>query len=695
MFLSEMQIRNFKNFKKARFKFKSGVNTIIGENDSGKSNALFAIRLLLDKKLNWYEREVSEELFSNSLDLWQGHTIIISLRFSDIGNSEEEAMLKYSTANNIGEGSLTWFCMPNEKTRKLLHDTNNAKGDIQEELKKITIADYTTYISFGAHEDFLDDNIYEKLVGNTSRFDYSEALEEAIMGSTRFEKRSHDIGTFRGNVVDFTFIDALRNAEDDLRQRNNPLMTILTRIGPLIQDSEKKEIKDLVNSINGKISDVEEIKKLSDQVNSKISESVGNTYAPNVSLKSGLSEDVKNLFRELKLKTNNGKEFNLDNMGLGSNNIIYISLKLLEYSYMQKFKGLQEKYFLLLFEEPEAHLHKHIQMSLFQKIGSDNKSYTQIIMTTHSDYISAGSKIGNMNVISIKGNESIVMSPAHGLDDKTIVKIERYLDVKRSSLLFAKNVILVEGDAEEILIPIMVKEVLGITLDEIGISIINIGSVGFKNIYKLFHNDRIQKKCAIITDMDEPIDKDTIDAKSTRAYGLAKTRRNEIDSESENNEWVKGFYAKNTFEVEIVKKNEDYIYKLIDEIYTDETTRIEKKNNINSSDPAKYGNQILKIANKNGKGWTAVSLGVYINHKFDIPQYILDALIFSGRQELKRKNIKTILTHFYRTKNESKLVEAINDDTIEDKRSQLIEIIEATLSKYPDCSVSKLLKGLK
>ena len=54
MYLKEMQIRNFRNFHKAKFVFQKGVNVIIGENDSGKTNALQAIRLILDRRLNWY-----------------------------------------------------------------------------------------------------------------------------------------------------------------------------------------------------------------------------------------------------------------------------------------------------------------------------------------------------------------------------------------------------------------------------------------------------------------------------------------------------------------------------------------------------------------------------------------------------------------------------------------------------------------
>lgn len=48
MYLKYLQIRNYKNMASARFEFGKGANTIIGENDAGKSNAMTAMRILLD-----------------------------------------------------------------------------------------------------------------------------------------------------------------------------------------------------------------------------------------------------------------------------------------------------------------------------------------------------------------------------------------------------------------------------------------------------------------------------------------------------------------------------------------------------------------------------------------------------------------------------------------------------------------------
>lgn len=49
MYISKVSLVNYRNFKNSKFIFNKGINTVIGENASGKTNLFRAIRLLLDK----------------------------------------------------------------------------------------------------------------------------------------------------------------------------------------------------------------------------------------------------------------------------------------------------------------------------------------------------------------------------------------------------------------------------------------------------------------------------------------------------------------------------------------------------------------------------------------------------------------------------------------------------------------------
>ena len=48
MYISKIDIENFRNFKNKEIEFNDGVNVIIGHNNAGKSNLIKALALVLD-----------------------------------------------------------------------------------------------------------------------------------------------------------------------------------------------------------------------------------------------------------------------------------------------------------------------------------------------------------------------------------------------------------------------------------------------------------------------------------------------------------------------------------------------------------------------------------------------------------------------------------------------------------------------
>ena len=80
--------------------------------------------------------------------------------------------------------------------------------------------------------------------------------------------------------------------------------------------------------------------------------------------------------------------------------------------------------------------------------------------------------------------------------------LEAYLDATKSNLLFARRVMLVEGTAELLLLPPLVKKVLGIDLERKGISLVAIHGVHFGPFSRLFSDACLPKRCAIVADAD-------------------------------------------------------------------------------------------------------------------------------------------------------------------------------------------------
>lgn len=88
MHISKLQLVNYRNVDRANVLFNKGVNTIIGENGSGKTNLFRAIRLLLDDGMLRLSYRFDEKDFHRGLPDWRGHWIIISLEFDEVSQDE-------------------------------------------------------------------------------------------------------------------------------------------------------------------------------------------------------------------------------------------------------------------------------------------------------------------------------------------------------------------------------------------------------------------------------------------------------------------------------------------------------------------------------------------------------------------------------------------------------------------------------
>lgn len=640
MHISKLSLINYRNFLNAKLLFSKGINTVIGENGSGKSNLFKAIRLLLDNSMPRSAIRLNDGDFCRKLGRWQGHWIIISLEFNDIANDEVSQSLFIHGVGNIenqavARATYNLIFRPKANIRQALGLlSENDHSSLNSLLESISIDDYETVITGKSNVDFNDPQVYRNIVGDFNRVIFPRHLHSPEIGSQIPNILS------MSDEVSFTFVKALRDVVYDFRNnRTNPLLTLLKHKSGEINQSDFAPIASLVESLNSSIEGLPDVSEVKLDIKNTIDDAVGDTYSPNtISIKSGLSDEAEQLFQSLKLfvdESDDGHEGDIHEMSLGGANLIYLTLKLLEFKYQKASQSIAN---FLLIEEPEAHIHTHIQKSLFDKINYPN---TQIIYSTHSSHVSEVSNIRNVNIIGKVNGFCTAFQPSTGLNDNQIGFVERYLDAIRSNLLFAKSVILVEGDAEEILIPTLIKEVLGVSLDELGITLVNMRSTGFENVALLFHDERIKKKCSIITDLDSlffnavdgPGDSDSAKKRKRKARGSQRKgaeRKIALDAFCNGNDWVSPFYAEHTFEVDFIKDgNRTYLLNIIDDVYSDAFTIETSTANLNSSDIAESGQRALTMANHLGKGWFAITLGKAIDFNVYIPEYIIDAIKFS------------------------------------------------------------------
>jgi len=282
---------------------------------------------------------------------------------------------------------------------------------------------------------------------------------------------------------------------------------------------------------------------------------------------------------------------------------------------------------LILIEEPEAHLHPQLQATLLDALRA---LPFQVIATTHSTQVTAGASLPSYVVMTQRPNAApLAASPsaASGLTAGDRQDLERYLDATKSNLLFARRVMLVEGAAELLLIPPLVKAALGIDLEREGISLVAIHGTHFGAYARLFAEDCLPKRCAIVADADlEPDDSDASPADAQEDDDVP----GKPDIAALEGTYVKAFLGATTFEREItIEGNLEMLGKAAQEI----GAPIIAGKILAAVDPIlgdtvteDLKNRVLRTAKRFGKARYAQVASRYAKVGTQVPQYIKDAI---------------------------------------------------------------------
>ena len=469
MYINRVVIRNFRSFEHLDVAIGSGTTSVIGENNTGKSNFLHAIRLCIDSGLSSTYRSLLPNDIHSAIDMSHPNQVLIALEITGFeGNINEEALVG-AWQYKPGKARVVYRYRPKLAVREDLEANEIEPGELTRE-------DYHWEITGG---------------GDPAVDPATITWDESIGSSIRFA----DLQSFL--VV---FLPALRDVESDLRNyRNSPLAKLIDAME--IDASEQETLLEALRTANEEIASAQTIADIAQAIDESFEKVTGPAFDMGVDL--GIAEpSFQAIVRALRiLLTNNAMQsFDPTSNGLGLNNILYVSI-LFEY-FQKRIEQQKSAGQIILFEEPEAHLHPQLQQTLFTALQS---MMFQSILTTHSTHITAKADLESYVVLTQTGNPAIASSvPAEdaGLDKDDIGDLERYLDATRSNLLFARKVILVEGPAELFLIPALIKQVMEIDLEREGISVVPIYGVHFDVYAKLFSESSLPKKCAVIGDGD-------------------------------------------------------------------------------------------------------------------------------------------------------------------------------------------------
>lgn len=155
---------------------------------------------------------------------------------------------------------------------------------------------------------------------------------------------------------------------------------------------------------------------------------------------------------------------------------------------------------VILMEEPENHL-SHLNMrKMIEDI--ENSRQAQLFISTHSDLIST--RLDLRNCILMNSAEPARTTSLGFIDDGTAKFFMKAPDNNMLQFVLAKKVVLVEGDAEFILMDAFCKRVHGHSLAEQGIDVIAVDGKCFKRYLEIAK--QIGVKVAVVTDNDENYD---------------------------------------------------------------------------------------------------------------------------------------------------------------------------------------------
>lgn len=479
MYISEIRIENFRAFGSGERAFvlplNPGLTALVGENDAGKTAVIDALRLVLGTRDQEMVRVEATD-FHQSAGQERTNQIVIRLTFRGLTAADRSAFAEFLTYEDIGGKVstsliLTWVAKRSSK---------------ENSSRRITPPEWRT----GANGD-----------GPLLDFGARSLLTATYLRPLRDAERAMSAG--RGSRLSQILQHTKEIKDTGVAFKADALAGL---------DPKTLSVLGLGDYASFLFGESEGIKATRTKLNDHYLAPLSFANDP-LQARIGVSGHADEAIRlrqlleklEVALAPMADPE-SAHSRGLGSNNLLFMACELLLLA------AESDGFPLLLIEEPEAHLHPQRQLRLMSFLQAQaakerpDGQTIQIIVTTHSPNLASELPLSHLALIG--GGRAFPLGEGKTKLSKSDYRfLERFLDVTKANLFFARAVLIVEGDAENILLPVIAK-LLGRDFSEFGVSVVNVGGVGLGRYARVFMREdpaadgEIGIRVACVTDMD-------------------------------------------------------------------------------------------------------------------------------------------------------------------------------------------------